>query len=153
MAKRPPRKGEGRPSKYTKELASRICQELALGYSMRTVCKNDWAPAMATIFSWLRDIKEFSEQYEKAKQEATDAMAEDILDIADDGTNDYVEKEVNGKTVEVVNSEHIQRSRLRVDTRKWLMSKMKPKRYGDKMDVTSDGKEISVQGVIVQVKK
>ncbi len=133
----------GRETIYTQELADKICEDLALGYSLRTVTKNDWCPSMATIFRWLKDNKEFREQYARAKEESTDAMAEDVLDIADDSTNDFMEKEMgDGKTIEVVNQENIQRARLRVDTRKWLMSKMKPKKYGDKMDVTSDGKAI-----------
>ncbi len=137
------RQTEGRPTDYTQELADQICEQLALGISMRTVSRDESLPAMSTMFKWLREHKEFSEQYEKAKQESTDAMAEDILDIADNGTNDWMEREnKDGSTYEVVNNDVIQRSRLRVDTRKWLMAKMKPKKYGDKLDVTSGGEKI-----------
>ncbi len=138
----------GRPTTYTQELADKICQELALGYSMRTVCSADDMPAMSTVFKWLREKEGFSEQYEKAKQESTDAMAEDVLDIADDGTNDWINKENDdGESYTVLNSENIQRSRLRIDTRKWLMSKMKPKKYGEKLDMTSLGEKIT--GVVI----
>jgi len=123
---------KGRPSDYTQETADIICERLALGVSLRTVAKADDMPAMSTIFKWLRENKDFSEQYAKAKQESTDAMAEDILDIADDGTNDYMETE-DGRTV--YNGDSVQRARLRVDTRKWLMAKMKPKVYGDKQEI------------------
>ncbi len=140
----------GRPTKYTKSLADKICAKLAMGESMRTVCKDEKMPAMSTVFLWLRSDKDFSEQYETAKQESADAMAEEILDIADDGTNDWIEKEIKDKktgkvidTIEVFNNEHVQRSRLRVDTRKFLMAKMKPKKYGDKLDVTSDGDKLT----------
>src|SRR5690348_10848638 len=81
----------GRPTTYTQELADAICEELALGTSMRSVSKNPDMPAMSTMFKWLREHPEFSEQYTRAKQESADAMAEDVLDIADDGTNDYME--------------------------------------------------------------
>jgi len=128
-----------RPTTYTQDLADKICEQLALGISMRTVSRDESLPAMSTMFKWLREHKEFSEQYEKAKQESTDAMAEDILDIADNGTNDYIEREnKDGSTYEVINNEAIQRSRLRVDTRKWLMSKMKPKKYGEKLELSGD---------------
>lgn len=130
----------GRPSKYSKILADKICHELALGKSMRTVCKEDDMPSMQTVFTWLRIKKDFLEQYARAKQESADAMAEEILDISDDGTNDWMTIQRGGIDVEVPNNEVLQRSRLRVDTRKWLMSKMKPKKYGDKLDLTSDGK-------------
>jgi hypothetical protein len=70
-------------------------------------------------------------------------MAEDILDIADDGTNDWIERErEDGSTFEVINNEVIQRSKLRVETRKWLMAKTKPKKYGDKLDLTSAGEKL-----------
>lgn len=135
----------GRPSEYTQEIADKICEELAIGNSLRTVCKAEDMPAIRTIFNWFRAYPEFLLQYEKAKQESTDAMAEELLDIADDGTNDYVERErPDGSVHEVLDTEHIQRSRLRVDTRKWLMAKMKPKKYGEKMDVTSDGKALTI---------
>lgn len=126
----------GRPTSYTQELADKICEQLAQGLSMRTISKDDTMPAMSTMFEWLRIHKEFTEQYARAKQESADAMAEDILDIADDGSNDYMETD-GGK--EQYNGESVQRSRLRVDTRKWLMAKMKPKVYGDKLDLTNDG--------------
>ncbi len=69
-------------------------------------------------------------------------MAEDILDIADDGSNDFMTITKGDKTYEVENKEVTNRSRLRVDTRKWIMSKMKPKKYGDKLDMTTNGKDL-----------
>lgn len=142
----------GRPSSYTQELSDRICQRLSEGVSLRTVCLADDMPDAATIFRWLRINKEFREQYEAAKQESTDAMAEDIQDIADNGTNDYIEKErPDGTMVEVFNSEHVQRSRLRIDTRKWLMAKMKPKKYADKLDLTTGGEKIEPTGPVLKM--
>lgn len=134
----------GRPTKYSKELTSTLCERIALGASLRTVCKADDMPGMATVFSWLREYPEFQEQYARACEERTEAMSEDILDIADDGTNDWVEMngDENQKERYSFNGEALQRSRLRVDTRKWLMSKMKPKKYGDKLDMTTNGKEL-----------
>ena len=124
----------GRPSDYTQELADQICSQLAEGKSMRTVCLPDDMPDKSTVFRWLRTHDEFRDQYERAKDESADALIEETLDIADDGTNDYITREnSDGSEYEVVNSEHIQRSRLRVDTRKWIASKLKPKKYGDKI--------------------
>lgn len=132
----------GRPTDYTKELADRICQMLAMGKSMRTVAKEEWSPVMSTMFKWLRENEKFSEQYAHAKQESSDAMAEEILDIADETSGDTLIARHGDKVVEKPNKEYIQRSRLRVDTRKWLMAKMKPKKYGEKIDMTSDGKAL-----------
>lgn len=142
-------KKNGRPTIYTQKLADKICEQLSVGKSLRTVCIADDMPAISTIFEWFRTKEGFSEQYEKAKQESTDAMAEEIQDIADNGTNDWIEielKDKNGRvtgTKEVLNHEHVQRSRLRIDTRKWLMAKMKPKKYGEKLDLTSDGDKLA----------
>lgn len=134
----------GRPTIYSPELAEKICEMLASGISMRTVSKDESMPAMATMFRWIREKPEFKEQYERAKEESTDALAEDLIDIADDGTNDWMEK--HGKDGEQIgwtlNGEHVQRSRLRVDARKWLMAKMKPKKYGEKIDMTTNGKDL-----------
>jgi hypothetical protein len=132
----------GRPSDFTQELADLICEELANGSSMRTVCKMDDMPSMSTVFKWLRDYKEFSEQYARAKQEAADAMAEEILDIADDAPS-----KVTG--MDRSDAARVQAQRIRIDTRKWIMSKMKPKKYGDKLDLTSDGKKLEQPPLVV----
>jgi hypothetical protein len=92
---------------------------------------------MATIFRWVGRYEDFREKYERAQDDRTEFHAEQLLEIADDGQNDYMEKivEVDGEEQHkgwVQNGEHIQRSRLRVDTRKWILSKMKPKKYGDR---------------------
>lgn len=139
--------GKGRPTRYTKALGDRICSQLAEGKSLRTVCRDPKMPAKTTVFRWLRmpSMKDFRDQYARAKEEAADAMAEDILDIADDGTNDYMEKlnkdgEPTG--LYMFNKEAALRSRIRIDARKWLMAKSKPKKYGDKLDLTSGDEPI-----------
>lgn len=147
----------GRPTLYTPELAAEICKELAVGKSLRTVCKAENMPDMSTVFLWLGKLnddgssthKVFIEQYARAKQESADAMAEEIMDISDDARNDYMEDNYNkGRTPGyTINGENIQRSKLRVDTRKWLMAKMKPKVYGDKLDVVSGGEKL--EGLVI----
>jgi len=135
----------GRPTIYTPELADKICAALANGKSMRTICLDAGMPARETLFAWIRTNNEgFSDQYAKAKAECSDALVEEILDIADDGANDWMETHDPKNPGWRFNGEHFQRSRLRVDTRKWIASKMKPRKYGEKMDVTSDGERIQV---------
>lgn len=128
----------GRPTKFTKKLADSICAELADGKSMRTICKEEKMPAMATIFRWLREKEEFREQYETAKQECADAMIEDILDIADNQVEQPIlvegkPIEIDGKAVTIKDSPSVQHAKLRVDARKWVASKLKPKKYGDRV--------------------
>lgn len=136
MAKR------GRPTKYTQKLADKICEELALGKSMRTVCASDDMPAMSTVFEWLRTYEEFSEQYAKAKEESADAMAEDVLHISDTPIMGETKTIKPDGSVEIKQDEMLGHRRLQIDTRKWLMAKMKPKKYGDKIDHTTNGKDL-----------
>ena len=118
----------GRPSKYTKAIADELCAYLSMGESLRTACEHEGMPSVKTVFNWFRVHEDFLQQYTRAKEEAADWMAEDILDISDNAPT---------KT-----NNDIQKAKLRVDTRKFLMAKMKPKRYGDKLDLTSDGKPL-----------
>jgi hypothetical protein len=126
---------------YSLDLADRICEQVALGKSMRTICDADDMPAMSSVFKWLRLHPEFAEQYARAKDEAADAMAEDILDIADDGRNDWMEIRGDEDAGWKLNGEHVQRSKLRVDARKWLAAKLKPKKYGERISTELTGKD------------
>jgi len=129
----------GRPSDYTAEIAATICDRLAHGESLRTICKGDDMPATSTVCLWLSKHKEFSEQYAHAREAQADYLAEEIIEISDDGTNDWMarrseaEKGAGVETGWVLNGEHVQRSRLRVDARKWYASKLAPKKYGEKI--------------------
>lgn len=140
----------GRPEVYTQELADQLCMYLAMGESMRTACAHEGMPAMSTVFTWFRTQPGFTDQYARAKQEASDAMAEEILDIADDGTNDYMTITKGDFEYNVEDREVTNRSKLRVDTRKWLMAKMKPKKYGEKVDITTGGKPLPLLGGITR---
>ncbi len=148
-SKAPPKKTpkkNGRPSKYTDKLADKICQMIAQGQSVRSICAKKDMISMQTFFRWLRENDKFSEQYARACEERSYMHAEEILEIADDATNDYMEQhdESDELTGYKLNGENIQRSRLRIDTRKWLMSKLNPKVYGDKLDMTTNGNDIGV---------
>lgn len=104
----------GRPSSFTQEVADAICERLADGESLRAICRSDGMPAMSMVFRWLQAHPSFREQYTDAREAQADALVEDMLDISDTPSGDA------------------KRDRLRVDTRKWIASKMKPKKYGDR---------------------
>jgi hypothetical protein len=91
-------------------------------------------PDKATIFNWFRAFPDFLDQYTRAKEESADALADDILEISDDARNDWMEKHGKEDAGWIANGEHVQRSRLRVEARKWIASKLKPKKYGDKIE-------------------
>lgn len=125
----------GRPSDYTPQLATAICARIADGESLRSVCRDEAMPDKSTVFDWLRIHPEFADQYARAKEESADTHADDILEIADDGTNDWMERQdAEGRKFYDLNGENIQRSKLRVDTRKWIASKLKAKKYGERIE-------------------
>lgn len=111
----------GRPSGYTPELADEICKRIAAPMSLTKVCKAADMPGMSSVFEWLRQYPEFKESYAHATAERAEAQGEEMLDIAED------------KTIEP------KRARLMIDTRKWLMSKTNPKKYGDRVTTELTG--------------
>lgn len=125
-----------RSSQFTQEMADVICERLAEGESLRKICRDDDMPVTSTVCKWLVQNKAFAEQYAHARDAQADTLADEILEIADDGTNDTY-KDENGYTK--TDQEVIGRSRLRVDARKWLASKMAPKKYGEKVQQEISG--------------
>jgi hypothetical protein len=121
------------------ENAERICTLLSEGYTLRQVVKEIGVGSGGAIHDWSREDVVFGEQYARAMQLRAERMAEEILEISDDGSNDWMTREGDaGEVVTVADHEHIQRSKLRVDSRKWLLSKMLPKKYGDRTTIAGD---------------
>ena len=132
-----------RPSDYSPEITATICERLSLGESLREICSDEEMPGKSTVMRWLHDHQEFRDQYARAREAQAEHWADEIIEISDDGSNDWETRQnKDGSSYEAVNAEVINRSRLRVDTRKWLMARMAPKKYGDKVtqDVKMDGK-------------
>jgi len=123
-----------------------ICKEIESGKSLREVLRdNDNMPSTQTLYKWIDSESEKSKQYARACELRADIIFDEMIEIADDGRNDFMTKDIgDGVEVQVLNSEHIQRSRLRIDTRKWILSKMNPKKFGDKTDITTNGKDINI---------
>lgn len=117
----------GRPSKYTPELAQEICERIAQGESLKHITDQEDMPTRKTVHTWLlsSDRKEFLHNYEAAREMQADVYADEMDDIARDETIDT------------------QRARLIIDTRKWTSSKLKPKKYGDKVDLTTNGNDLT----------
>lgn len=120
----------GRPTLYSEDLTARICAAIADGNSLRKIARMEGIPDLTTIFLWLQKYPEFSKQYAQAKDAQADAMAEDMLDIAD------MPPEMTEKGIDSASVQHM---RLRIDTRKWIASKLKPKKYGDKIEQEING--------------
>ena len=133
--------GSHRPSSFTQEKADAICERLSDGESLRSICRDDDQPATTTVLRWLRDNEPFRIQYAYARDLQADAIFDEMLEIADDGNNDWMEKlSKDGQSVGwVLNGEAVQRSKLRIDSRKWIASKLNPKKYGDKVETQHSG--------------
>ena len=120
----------GRPSEFNWVVAKIILDEIAKGTPVRRSTEIAGTNT-TTLYEWMRTHVDFAQQYAQAKELACNLMADEILDIADDGTNDWYEK--NGR--KAVDYEAVMRSKLLVDTRRWLLSKLMPKKYGDRLEI------------------
>jgi hypothetical protein len=128
----PARHPGGAPSLYAAELAEEICVRLEAGMSLVEVCRDPVMPHYSTVLRWVAKHPEFRDRYARAREVQLHVMAEEIVAIADDGKNDWMERNDPENPGFAANGEHIQRSRLRVDARKWLLSKLARDTYGDR---------------------
>jgi len=134
----------GRPSKFTQALADRICERLVDGESLRSICCAEDMPHISTVCRWLGQNESFREQYARAREAQADTLFDEILDIADDASNDWMERKTQEEGASenagwVLNGEHVQRSKLRIEARKWMAAKMAPKKYGEKVALVGGG--------------
>jgi hypothetical protein len=118
---------QGRPSKYTEELVDQICALLATGMSLKRVCEREEMPELKTVYNWLHNHDSFLQKYARAKQDSADAMANELEDIADRVLRGELDPNA---------------ARVAADIIKWSASKLKPKKYGDKLDMTTNGKDL-----------
>ncbi|MTW19389.1 terminase small subunit protein [Rhodoplanes serenus] len=142
-----------RPSDFSAEIADAICERLIDGLSLRTICAASDMPDIRTVMRWLAAHDKFRHQYARAREIQADRMAEEILDIADT-TIEGERREETEDGVKVVREDMLGHRRLQVDTRKWLMARMAPKKYGDKVvsEITgADGGPVAVVGRIERV--
>jgi hypothetical protein len=131
-------KKTGRPSGYSEQIAEKICLLISEGQSLRTICKEDGMPSRQTILNWILKNDEFHQQYARAREAQADYLFEECLEIADHSTGDAIQ---DGNGNKRVDHENINRSRLRVDTRKWVCAKLNPKKYSDKVTQEITGKD------------
>lgn len=132
----------GRPSSYDPVVAEKICELLSEGVPLREICRMEGMPAWRNIYFWMSRDEDLSAHIARAREMGYDSIAEECLDIADNSTNDYMDREfrnAHGKieVERVVDSEHIQRSKLRIETRLKLLAKWSNK-YSEKTVITGD---------------
>jgi hypothetical protein len=119
MSRAKDRAAVGGKTKWTPERKAetfdRICDELTIGKSLRAICNAPDMPNRGTVIEWMNGDTELSAKYEQARQLQAEYLADEIIEIADSATDPH-------------------RARLQIDARKWLASKPKPKRYGEKIE-------------------
>lgn len=144
----------GRPSKCVPEYVEPILDGLRRGFSVSKVCAMGKAglltregvadphfPIRDTVFDWLAADAAFLQAYARARLQGCEAIADELFEIGDDNSEDnrWVVSEATGELVRAVDHEHVNRSRLRIDTRKWYLSKIAPKIFGDRLELEHKG--------------
>ena len=125
---------------FDQETADEVCRRVSQGEALRRVCDDDHMPSADTIYRWLADSQPFRDAYARARVAQMQGWADDVIEIADDTTGDWIDRvRPDGTTERVVDPETVQRSKLRMDARKWLMAKLAPHVYGDKVAVEVAG--------------
>ena len=136
----------GRPSDYSEQLADIICERMICGAddkpeSLRSICRDDGMPALGTVMRWLAKHPEFRAQYASAREAQAEVHQEELIEISDNCTDDVQVLMGNDDEGALgrLNHSAVARAKLQVDTRKWVMSKMVPKKYGDKIQQEHTG--------------
>ncbi len=119
----------GKPSEFTQEVADVICSRIMAGESLKSICRADGLPEERTVYNWLNKHESFVQQYVRAREVQADVMVDEIIPIADEELDP-------------------QRAKVRIDARKWVAAKVRPKKYGDKLTAEvqgADGGPISMR--------
>lgn len=123
-------RGKGQPTKYTQEIGDKICSDIALGKSLSKITSEN-AFCMTSIFNWLRTNEDFLKNYTRAKEEQAETFADQLVEMAD---SPIERDQIFGK----IDAAAVNLRRLQIDTRKWVSSKLKPKKYGDSTTLRGD---------------
>jgi hypothetical protein len=149
-----PKRPQGRQSTYTEALADHIIDLLSEGTPLREICRMEGMPNWSTVYRWQAQNPAFATRFAIAREMGEDALAHECLEIADDKSKDMVEDPTTG--VPRLNTEHVQRSKLRIDTRLKLLAKWNPKKYGDRqiidMDVTQRYQGMADDELVASIK-
>lgn len=129
----------GRPSIYSQEIATKICSEIANGHSLKKILQEPGMPGMATVFQWLAAKPDFAELYARAREEQAEVHADAIVAIADETPDVEEVRDREGNVLDLkMHSAYVQWQKNRIDARKWVAAKLKPKKYGDRVALAGD---------------
>ena len=124
----------GRPSTYTIDTASVICDRISKGESLKAICSSPGMPDQVVGYGWLGRQPEFAQMYARAREEQADTLADEIAALADEQPRMVVDD----KGVARIDSAWVQWQKNRVEARKWVAAKLKPKKWGERIQVAGD---------------
>ena len=129
----------GRPSNYNPEIAAAVCAQIAIGDLLTKVCTKPGMPSIATVFNWFGRHPEFVEQYARAKESQCEVLGNQLVELAATARLGEKRKTMPDGKVEIVTGDMVERSKLHVDALKWYLSKVMPKKYGDRAAIEHSG--------------
>jgi len=133
------KKPTGAPSTYNTHIASVICIRIAEGESLNRILKEEGMPAQSTVYEWLLRHPVFAEKYTRAREEQADTLADQIIAIADESPETVEVRDKHGEVIDVkIDSGYVAYQKQRIEARKWTAMKLKPKKYGDKLELAGD---------------
>jgi hypothetical protein len=124
-----------KPTYAPNDFIPRILEWIADGKTLREFCRQEGNPSYGTVYDWMEEDKDFASRFARARESGEDQIAQECLEIADNAKNDWMETKYGPQ----LNQEHVQRSKLRVETRLKLLAKWNPKKYGDKLQTEHSG--------------
>jgi len=140
---------------YGPEVREEILNRLASGETLRAICRSDGMPNPARVVQWCDEDEEFAKRYARARSMCLQVHEDELIAIADDSSEDWITRQrEDGSEYTVLDQDHVQRARLRIDTRKWLMSKLRPDKYGDRQILAGDkDAPLGIEFVVSTVKR
>jgi len=126
-------------STYTTQMANLICIRLSEGESLKEIVKADGMPDRATVYRWLLEQPAFCDKYARAREEQADTLADEIIAIADESPEINEVRDKHGDVIDIkIDSGYVAYQKQRIEARKWTAMKLKPKKYGDKLELAGD---------------
>ena len=126
-------------STYTKQMADIICIRLSEGESLKEIVRSEGMPDRATVYRWLLEQPQFCDMYTRAREEQADTLADEIIAIADESPEINEIRDKHGDVVDIkIDSGYVAYQKQRIEARKWTAMKLRPKKYGDKLELAGD---------------
>ena len=123
-------KGRNKRRRVSAALVNKICDEIAKGITLTEICARPGMPSVSLFYKVVNQSSSLRERLARARVDAAELLADELLAIADNGSNDTMTRVKGGQKVEVLNNENVRRAEIRIATRQWLLAKMAPARWG-----------------------